>query len=433
MSVALEIEQLLRPIVRGPLPVHLTAWDGSVAGTPDGPRVSVNHPNALRRQVWAFGELGAAQAYATGELDVEGDLGSALEQLWAAARERRLTGVRVTPATILRTLRAARRLRVLGPPPPLPASQARLRGRLHGLRRDRAVISHHYDLSNEFYAMILDPHMAYSCAYFPLGAPANPVDIDRLERAQQHKLDLVCDKLGLQPGMRLLDVGCGWGSLSLRAAEEFGTHVVGITLSREQKAYIDRRIAERGLADRVDIRLQDYRRQPDDNFDAVASLEMGEHVGDRNYVRYARTLAHAVRPGGRVLIQQMSRHGKHPGGGPFIESFIAPDMSMRPVGNTIALIEQAGLEVCGVQGMREHYAWTIAAWIERLESQWDTVVSLVGEEVARVWRLYLTGARLSFEQGRMGVDQILAQRPATLTPDRTNIVHCDYRNVAALP
>lgn len=428
MSVANHIEQLLQPLVRGPLPVHLTAWDGSTAGPTDAPHVILNSPNALRRQIWAFGELGAAQAYVTGELDVDGDLGAALEHLWAIAQQRQLTKLRPTPTALLRVLGAARQLRIIGPPPPRPASQARLRGRLHGLGRDRAVIGHHYDLSNDFYEMILDPHMAYSCAYFPDGPPTSPAEsANELEAAQHHKLDLVCHKLGLEPGMRMLDVGCGWGSLSLHAAEQFGTQVVGITLSHNQKALIDKRIAERGLSDRVEIRLQDYRRQPDRDFDAVASLEMGEHVGDGNYLRYVQTLLEAVKPGGHVLIQQMSRHGRHRGGGAFIASFIAPDMSMRPVGETVALIERAGLEVRDVQAMREHYAWTIDAWIHRFESQWDTVVALLGEEVARVWRLYLAGARLSFTQGRMGVDQLLAQRPLDTSSNAVNIVRNDSR------
>ena len=412
ISAAGEIERLLAPIVRGPLPVRLTAWDGSTAGPPDAPRVTVSSPDALRRQLWACGELGAAQAYVTGEIDVDGDLGAALEEVWAVVRSRELGGVRPTPRTMLRVLTAAWRLRIIGLPPRRPESQARLRGRPHAMSRDRAAITHHYDLSNEFYRILLDPTMAYSCAFFARNVPGAPADPDYgIEDAQRDKLDLVCRTLGLRPGMRLLDVGCGWGSLSIHAAAEYGARVVGITLSEQQKAFAQARVAQYGLDDFVDIRLQDYRTLADRDFDAAASLEMGEHVGDGNYPRFARTLFEAVRPGAPVLIQQMSRAGQHRGGGAFIESFIAPDMTMRPLGQTVALLEEAGLEVRQVRAMREHYVWTLDAWIATLEARWDQVVALVGEEVARVWRLYLVGARLSFAQGRMGVDQIVATRP----------------------
>ena len=214
----------------------------------------------------------------------------------------------------------------------------------------------------------------------------------------------------------MLDVGCGWGSLSLHAAEHFGAQVTGVTIAAEQKKFIDARIAERGLEDRVEIRLQDYREVPErDHFDAVGSLEMGEHVGAANYPTYVEVLRRAVRPGGRVLVQQMSRQGagggKHPGGGPFIESFIAPDMTMRPVGETVDLIESGGLEVRDVHAMREHYVLTVAGWMERFEANLPRLRELVGEEVVRVWRLYLVGGALAFRDGRMGVDQILAVRP----------------------
>jgi cyclopropane-fatty-acyl-phospholipid synthase len=212
--------------------------------------------------------------------------------------------------------------------------------------------------------------------------------------------------------MRLLDVGCGWGSLSLHAAAEYGVQVTGITLSRQQAEFARARARARDLAGSVQILLQDYRELSGTPFDAVASIEMGEHVGQRNYPRYAATLHRMVAPGGRVLVQQMSRPGgTAPGGGAFIEAFIAPDMHMRPVGETVGFLERSGLEVRDVHGLREHYVRTVAAWHETFERRLDDVVALVGEEVARVWRLYLVGGALAFEEGRMGVDQILAVRP----------------------
>ena len=401
------IEDALRPALRGALPVGLRVWDGSAAGPADGPVVVLRDPAALRRLLRHPGELGAAQAYVTGELDVEGDLGGLLDRVREVGTARGLG--RASALSLAKALPAlaslARELGVLGTAPAPPASQAHLRGRRHSPSRDRSAIHHHYDLSNDFYELVLDPHLAYSCAWWD-GAPGRT-----LEQAQAAKLDMVCRKLGLTGGSRLLDVGCGWGSLSLYAGERFGARVTGVTIAAEQKAFIDRRIRERGLEERVEIRLQDYRDLTDGPYDAVASLEMGEHVGQDHYPAYVRALRGAVRPGGWVLVQQMSRRGRHPGGGPFIEGFIAPDMHMRPLGETVALIEAEGLEVRQVEAMREHYVWTVEAWRERFEANWDRAVELVGEEVARVWRLYLVGGAQAFRDGRMGVDQILARRP----------------------
>ena len=411
-GIAPRLAEALRPFVGGDLPVQLRAWDGSVAGPADAPLVELRSPDALRRLLWHPGELGAAQAYVTGALDVPGDLAAALTHAFAVARERGLGG-RLTPSALVGAIRAAAGLGVLNPralgrPPAPPASQARIRGRLHSPLRDRRAIAHHYDLSNDFYRMLLDPAMAYSCGYWTSIDPAYTV-----ADAQRDKLDLVCRKLGLESGMRVLDVGCGWGSLSLHAAEHFGAQVTGVTIAAEQKRLIDVRIAERGLGDRVEIRLQDYREVPErDHFDAVGSLEMGEHVGEGNYPAYVDVLRRSVRPGGRVLVQQMSRpRGRWPGGGPFIESFIAPDMHMRPVGDTVGYLERGGLEVRDVHALREHYVWTVQAWLDTFEANLPAFVDLVGEEVTRVWRLYLVGGMLSFRDGRMGVDQMLCVRP----------------------
>ncbi|MDJ0319980.1 cyclopropane-fatty-acyl-phospholipid synthase family protein [Pseudarthrobacter sp. PS3-L1] len=431
MSPALAgtIAEVLRPMVGGDLPVRLKVWDGSEAGPVNAPVVRLNSPNAIRRLLWAPGELGAAQAYVTGELDIDGDLNSTLEQLWEVIRRRKLSGIRPTPAVLAGVAKIARAAGALGTPPAPPVTQAKVKGRLHSLLRDRAAISHHYDLSNDFYELILDPQMAYSSGYWTdRGDDVNFAGLAErasgsageagasygVEDAQRDKLDLVCRKIGLQPGMRMLDVGCGWGSLSLHAARYYGATVVGVTLSVEQKAFIDARIKEYGLADRVEIRVQDYREIPDGPFDAVASLEMGEHVGQKNYPVYANALFKNLVPGGKVLVQQMSRRGKHPGGGPFIESFIAPDMHMRPVGETLSFLEDAGLEVEGVQGMRRHYVRTLEAWYATFEENQDRAEAMMGAEVVRVWRLYLVGALRSFAEGRMGVEQILCRKPEAL-------------------
>jgi cyclopropane-fatty-acyl-phospholipid synthase len=405
--IATRLEDALRPFLKGDLPVRLKAWDGSVAGPVDAPLVVLNSIDAVRRLLRHPGELGAAQAYVTGELDVPGDLDHALTHAFAVAKDRKLTGgrrpVRTAAPALLGAVRTLRGVGALGRPPVAPQSQARLRGRLHSRLRDRSAISFHYDLSNEFYELILDPQMAYSCGYH--SSPEQPV-----EQAQFDKLSLVCRKLGLEPGMTMLDVGCGWGSLSLHAAERFGAQVTGITISAEQKRFIDARIRERGIEDRVTIKLCDYRDTVGE-YDAVGSLEMGEHVGQDNYPAYAEVLHRSVRPGGRVLVQQMSRTGKWPGGGPFIESFIAPDMYMRPVGESVAFFERAGLEVRDVHGLREHYVLTVAGWLENFRRNRDRLVELMGEEVVRVWELYLVGGSMAFRDGRMGVDQLLMVRP----------------------
>jgi cyclopropane-fatty-acyl-phospholipid synthase len=276
-------------------------------------------------------------------------------------------------------------------------------GRRHSRARDRAVIAGHYDVPSAFYQLILDPSMAYSCAYW------DPQTVD-LAAAQRAKLELIGRKLALAPGQALLDMGCGWGSLTIHAARA-RVRVTGVTLSREQGGYLRQRVRGLGLTeDRVQVRIQDYRDPLDGPYDAIASVEMGEHVGAARYPAFCAALYRRLRPGGRLLIQQMSRTTRR-GGGPFIESYIAPDMDMRPVGETIRLIQDAGFEVLGVEAMREHYARTIRAWLENFEANMPAITTILTAEQVRVWRLYLAGGALAFEQGRMGVDQVLARRP----------------------
>jgi cyclopropane fatty-acyl-phospholipid synthase-like methyltransferase/DUF1365 family protein len=408
-TTADRLVELLRSTAGLELPVRLRAWDGSEAGPVGGPTVVIRSRRALRRLLWAPGELGLARAYVTGDIDVEGDLAEGFRRTWQLARSQAATRVRLTTRGRLRAIGAAARLGAIGRPPAPPASEARLTGSLHTKRRDRAAIAHHYDLSNDFYQLLLDENMAYSSAYFT--APGQS-----LFEAQNAKLDLICRKLGLRPGHRLLDVGCGWGSLIMYAAEHYGVRATGITLSAQQRDHVAKRIADRGLGDLVSVRLQDYRELATGTelFDAVSSIEMGEHVGEEQYPVYAGILANALAPTGRLLLQQMSRRiDAAPGGGAFIEAYIAPDMHMRPISQTVGYLEEAGFEIRDVEAMREHYVTTVHHWIETFESRYPEFVALVGEEVARVWRLYLVGGALSFEEGRMGVDQILAVRTTT--------------------
>ncbi len=425
------IEALVRAHAGIDLPVRLRMWDGSEAGPPNRPVLVVRSPQALRRILWRPGELGLARAYVSGDLDLDGDLTEALRLVRQAlspnattrpdrtdpARTTRTTRTTRTARTV-RTLaasapkakaalRAAAALNVLAPPwrpPPPPACELKVRGRPHTRARARVVVAGHYDLPAAFYRLILDPGMAYSCAHWT-GA-------DTLAEAQQNKLELISRKLDLRHGHRLLDLGCGWGSLTVHAAGAHRAAVTAVTLSGEQGGYVRQRLTGLGLTSRAEVLVQDYRDTAGGPYDVIASVEMGEHVGAAGYPAFCAALHRLLRPGGRLLIQQMSRGRAAPGGGRFIESYIAPDMHMRPVGETVRLIEDAGFEVVDVEAMREHYARTIRAWLANFEQNLPAVTNILTAEQVRVWRLYLTGAALAFEEARMGVDQILAVRPA---------------------
>jgi cyclopropane-fatty-acyl-phospholipid synthase len=409
--VAPRLADLVERMLGAPLPIRLRAWDGSEAGAAgaDLPVVVLRHRRALRRLLWNPGELGLARAFVAGELDVEGDLADGLSRFW------RLADGTVRPkstfADRVEAVRLGLRLGAVGPRPRPPVSEARLSGGLHTRRRDRAAISHHYDLSNDFYEFLLDPQMAYSCGYWTREEGPGYT----LEDAQRDKLDAVCRKLALRPGMRLLDVGCGWASLLVHAATYYGVTAVGVTLSAQQRDFGMARVEALGLRGRVEIRLQDYREITDQPFDAVASLEMGEHVGQDNYPVYAAQLHKLLLPRGRLLLQQMSRGASGgnsaPGGGAFMERYVAPDMYMRPLGSTLNFLESAGLEVADVHSLREHYVWTVLPWLETLRTRKVEAVALIGEEQYRVWLLYLAGAALAFRENRMGVHQILMVRP----------------------
>ena len=420
VNTAARLLSLAEDALRINLPIRLRAWDDSEAGVDGAPVLLINDKRALRHIMWSPGELGVARAYVKGYLDIEGDLAQGLRAMWSAVREARSADPEAAkPHLRLRVIARAAALGLrtgaLGRRPEIPEAESQLSGDLHSRERDRAAISHHYDLSNDFYELILDESMAYSSGFH-----ATPEMT--LAEAQRAKLDLICRKLGLEPGMRMLDIGSGWGSLTLHAAEHYGVRVVGVTLSGEQRDFVMKRATERGLHDRVDVSLRHFRDLEgagvaDGSIDAIASIEMGEHVGDEEYVVFTESIHRYLRPGGRVLIQQMSRSndqpGDRPGGGPFIETYIAPDMHMKPLATTIGLVSAAGLEIRNVQAMREHYPQTVAAWSRNLEEHWTTAVALVGEEMARVWRLYLAGGSLAFEENRMGVDQILAVKPSS--------------------
>jgi cyclopropane-fatty-acyl-phospholipid synthase len=401
--VAPRLLALVRDLIGADAALRLRAWDGSEAGPPGAPVVVVKTPDAVRRLVTAPNELGLGRAFVAGEIDVEGDLYAALAATPLAAEVGRPSPPGL--GTAVRAVRELAALGALGRPPKPPPEEARVGGRLHSKARDAQAIAHHYDVGNDFYRLVLGPSLVYSCAYFPSPGAT-------LEEAQASKLDLVCRKLALEPGMRLLDVGCGWGSLVIHAAETYGVRAVGITLSAEQARLARERITERGLADRVEIRVADYRDTSDGPYDAISSVGMAEHVGRAQLGTYASTLLALLRPGGRLLNHAIARR---PGPVPsprrsFLWRYVFPDGELQPVNVHVGAIEDAGFEVRDVEALREHYALTLRHWVGNLERSWDEATTLVTPGRARVWRLYMAGSALGFEAGRIGVNQVLAIR-----------------------
>ncbi|MGW2302915.1 class I SAM-dependent methyltransferase [Streptomyces sp. NPDC001809] len=411
-DAASRLATLAEELLGGPLQVRLRAWDGSEAGPVGGPVLVVRDRRALRRMIWKPGELGLARAWVAGELDVEGDLYALLDGISGLLWERDGDGRGLFEVARDPRLRAAAAalLKLAGPlpPPQPPAEEVRGRsGGRHTRRRDKQAISHHYDVGNDFYELVLGPSMVYSCAYWAADGPDAT-----LEDAQRDKLDLIARKLNLREGDRLLDVGCGWGSMALHAAREYGARVVGITLSREQAAYARKRIAEEGLTDLVEIRVQDYRDFTDGPYDAISSIGMAEHVGAVRYREYADILYGLLKPGGRLLNHQISRRPEPDEEAyaidPFIDAYVFPDGELAPMGRTLATLEDAGFEVRDVEAIREHYALTLRHWVANLEGEWDRAVRLTSPGRARIWRLYMAASAVSFERNRIGVNQFLA-------------------------
>jgi cyclopropane-fatty-acyl-phospholipid synthase len=408
-DAAARVHDLFDRLLGAPLPLRLRAWDGSEAGPPGRPTVVIGDRRALRRLLWQPNELGLARAYVAGELDVDGDLYEALAQLFGVIRAPRTGRGGPTWRSRAAMLRGLAALGGLGAEPQPPPEEVALHGRKHSLSRDRQAVSHHYDVGNDFYRIVLGPSMVYSCAYWTADRPGYD-----LADAQRDKLDLICRKLAVRPGMRLLDVGCGWGSLALHAASRYGAQVVGVTLSAQQATYARKQVAEAGLTDRIDIRVQDYREVDDGPYDVIASVGMAEHVGLDQYRRYAEKMYGLLRPGGRLLNHQIAQLRPDPapsGRTPtFIEAYVFPDGELKPVGTTVSLLEEAGFEVRHVEALREHYGRTLRCWVANLESRWDEAVRLSGLGRARVWRLYMTACALAFEAGHIGVNQVLAIR-----------------------
>jgi len=380
-------------------PFTVRFWDGSdlpaTSGNGSGPTFTVRSPKALGHALRAPGQLGLGRAYVSGELEVD-DIDRVIELLstWQPPPVDRGAQARLA-------LAAARAAGIQRPPTP-PQAELRPRGKRHTAARDARSVRHHYNVGNEFFALFLDDSMTYSCAIFE--TPDQP-----LADAQANKRETVCRKLALKPGERLLDVGCGWGSFAVHAAEHYGVHVTGITLSEPQAARARERAAEHGVADRVEVRVMDYRELRGERFDAIASIGMVEHVGAANIDAYARGLAGLLDSGGRLLNHGIARlrHGDAEAG-PFSERYVFPDAAPLHLSRILYALEGAGFETEHAEGYREHYARTLTHWANNLDANLARAEQLAGPERLRVWRLYIRAARNGFRTGFTSIYQVRA-------------------------
>jgi cyclopropane-fatty-acyl-phospholipid synthase len=382
-------------------PFAIEFWDGGrVPSTGDGgPTLYFRSPRAIAQVLRSPGQLGLGRAYVLGDINAD-DLDGvvALIGRWEAPA--------MDMATRARLLAAAVRATGLTRPPSPPAAELRPRGRLHTRMRDARAVRHHYDVSNEFFALFLDESMTYSCALFEDGT-------ETLEEAQRAKLELICRKLELEPGRRMLDVGSGWGSLAIHAAAGHGVSALGITLSEPQARLATERARDAGVADRVEFRVMDYRDLGGERFDAIASIGMVEHVGESRIDEYAGLLASALHADGRILnhgIVYVPATRSHLGG-EFSRRYVFPDGELLNLSRMLSAFEGAGLETLHVEDLHMDYAETLRHWTARFDERLADAERLGGKERARVWRLYLRAARNAFETGRNAVYQVLCARP----------------------
>jgi cyclopropane-fatty-acyl-phospholipid synthase len=423
----MNVATFVASVFNNQLPFRVEAYDGSVAqptitSSANEITLKILSRNALTRVLTRPGELGLARAYVAGDIDIDGELDSLFELSVPPVRQ-------LLKLDNLRSLLAVVGVNALRPiaPPPIEAKQ---RGVLHSRSRDRQAISHHYDVSNNFYEMVLGPSMTYSCAVF-----RSPNDT--LEEAQRRKVDLVARKLALSPATRLLDVGSGWGAMAIHAAKEYGATVVGVTLSQEQQRYATKLAEKVGVSDLVEFRLQDFRDVHDGPFDAISSIGMSEHVGRKSLAPYTQQLFDLLRPGGRFLNHAIGRpvsfdpdpdpskaseltrqmqialglRGPSKIGSPFMERYVFPDGELHEVGMMVSMFQAHGFEVRHLESLREHYALTLRHWVSNLDKRFDEAVEEVGEQRARVWKLYMSGSAVGFERHHLEIHQILCAKP----------------------
>lgn len=400
MTIAKRVQPLVESLLGEP-PISINFWDGSRLGPLDStPSLEVNSPNAVKHMLWAPGDLGVARAYVSGEIDSTGDVVDVMLALsqgdatWAGL-------AKALPSVVS----SAKAIGLVGGPPAVPQIeyQPPLLG-AHSRKGDANAISHHYDVSNEFYKLVLGEAMTYSCAFFETPETS-------LVDAQAAKHDNICRKLGLHTssGQRLLDVGCGWGSMAIHAAKNFEADVTAITISKEQAMLAQSRVTQAGVSDLVEIKLLDYRDLGSQEFDAISSIGMSEHVGKNNLVEYFTILKSALRPEGRLLNHAISMvGGAKLSSRSFMYRYIFPGGELIDISDSLDAMQHAGFEIRDVESRREHYAMTLRHWITNLESNWDEAVELVGLERARAWKLYMAASAVGFLDAGLGLHQALA-------------------------
>ncbi|MGA8256730.1 MAG: class I SAM-dependent methyltransferase [Nocardioides sp.] len=404
----LTIGDVVADLMRGGIPVRFVAYDGSSAGPEDAViTLELLNQRGLQYLVTAPGDLGLARAYVSGDLVVHGaHPGNPYEVMQRIKDHTKFRAP--SPTELIAIIRGLGLANLKPPPPPpqehLPRWRRLMEGVRHSLTRDAEAIAHHYDVSNEFYEHVLGPSMAYTCAVYPHGEAT-------LEEAQLEKFDLVARKLDLKPGMRLLDVGCGWGSMVRHAAREYGVQALGVTLSREQASWAKEAIDRDGLGDLAEVRHLDYRDVLESDFDAVSSIGLTEHIGIRNYPAYFAFLHGKLKPQGRLLNHCITRsHNRPTPVGAFIDRYVFPDGELTGSGTIIASAENAGFEVMHSENLRMHYARTLAAWNDNLVANWDACVDEVGLGTARVWGLYMAACRVGFERNEVQLVQVLGAK-----------------------
>lgn len=407
-SVAEELSPVIQALIKSDPKVALKFWDGSVLGPLDADTtIVIKSPNILRRLLYAPGELGLARSYVSGDIETQGDIYPLVSNYLGATPTPGESSLAMGPKGWLSVIKVALKYKVIGPPLPPPPEEIKVKGTRHSQPRDRASIAHHYDLPESFYQLLLGKTLTYSCAYFT--SPTTSLD-----DAQRSKYDLICRKLGLEQGMRLLDVGCGWGGMVLYAAENYGVEALGVTLSEEQAKVATRVVEQAGLCSKVTIKLQDYRDIDEEPFDAISSIGMFEHVGLDKLKHYFEVLFSLTKPQGRLLNHGISRPpGPHilaPRS--FIDRYVFPDGELIEVGNVISVAQQCGFEVRDVESMREHYGRTLRYWVQNLENNWEEAISIVGPGRAKVWRLYMAASAINFENGLTSLHQVLAVKPS---------------------
>ncbi|HEY5104660.1 MAG TPA: cyclopropane-fatty-acyl-phospholipid synthase family protein [Acidimicrobiales bacterium] len=423
----MNVATFVASVFNNELPFRVEAYDGSVAeptvvSSANAMTLKILRRDAITRVITHPGELGLARAYVAGDIEIDGDLDPLFELEMPPLRK-------LLNANNVRSLLSVVGASAVKPLTP-PKIEARPRGVMHSRARDRQAVTHHYDVSNRFYEMVLGPSMTYSCAVFTTPE-------DTLEDAQRRKVDLVARKLDLKPGMRLLDVGCGWGAMGIHAARTYGVHVVGVTLSQPQRDYATEAARLAGVSDLVDFRVQDFRDITDGPFDAVSSIGMSEHVGIKSLPNYTQIIFNLLKPGGRFLNHAIGKpvsfddnpqptrtselnrqlqialglRGPSKTGSAFINRYVFPDGELHEVGTLVTIFQAHGFEVRHLESLREHYAITLRHWVDNLTKRFDEAVGEVGIERARVWRLYMAGSAVAFERHHLEIHQVLNVRP----------------------